>query len=91
MGLQFEWGARKAATNLTNHGVSFDEAKTVFGDPAAKTIRDELHSDDELRFVTVGQSAGGHILVVCHTDREDRIRLISARRAAKRERKQYET
>ena len=73
-----------------NHGVSFHEAATVFGDPLAITYDDPDHSEDEDRFLTFGHSALGRLLVVSHTDREDRTRIISARTATRKERKQYE-
>lgn len=88
--MEFEWDARKAAQNLSRHGVSFDEASTVFGDPLAATVRDPRHSVGEFRFVTIGLSTSDRFLVVAHTDRDDRIRIISARRATRRERRQYE-
>jgi uncharacterized DUF497 family protein len=86
----FEWDEAKAKTNLEKHGVSFEQASTVFGDPLSLTIHDPLHSDEEDRFVTIGVSADFRVLVVVHTDREGRIRIISARLAAKREMKDYE-
>ena len=89
--MQFEWDAQKAAENLAKHGVSFDEASTVFGDPFAGTILDPRHSEDEIRLVTIGLSTTQRLTVVAHTDREDRIRIISARRATRRERKNYES
>ena len=90
MGLDFEWDERKAKQNRKNHGVSFKEATTVFGDPLAVTIHDPLHSDDEDRFVTLGLSHRGWLLVVVTTDRADRIRVISARLATRREKKEHE-
>jgi len=72
------------------HGVSFQEAATVFGDPLAVTYFDPDHSDEEDRFLTFGHSTDGRLLVVSHTDREDRVRIISVREATRRERKQYE-
>ncbi len=88
--MEFEWHPEKAAYNLAKHGVSFPEAATVFGDPLAITYFDPDHSDDEDRFLTFGESRGGRLLVVSHTDREDRIRIISARPATRRERTIYE-
>ncbi|MGH7310821.1 MAG: BrnT family toxin, partial [Candidatus Rokuibacteriota bacterium] len=79
------------ARNSSKHGVSFDEASTVFGDPLAGTIVDPRHSGDEPRFVTIGLSMGRRLIIVAHTERGDRIRIISARRATRRERKTYET
>jgi uncharacterized DUF497 family protein len=88
--MEFEWDPEKAARNLTKHGVSFAEAATVFGDPLAITYFDPDHSDEEDRFLTFGHSSDGELLVVSHTDRDDRTRIISARRATRKERKQYE-
>jgi uncharacterized DUF497 family protein len=88
--MEFEWDLEKAARNLAKHGVPFAEAATVFGDPLAITFGDPDHSDDEDRFLTFGHSAEGHLLVVSHTDREDRTRIISARRATRKERRIYE-
>jgi uncharacterized DUF497 family protein len=90
MALLFEWDPRKARRNLTVHGVSFDEASTAFQDPLSKTIADPLHSEDEERFVLLGHSHRNRLLVVVHTERGDRIRLISARVASNRERATYE-
>lgn len=86
----FEWDFTKAATNARKHGVTFDEACTAFDDPHSKTIDDPDHSEDESRFVTLGFSKQGNLLVVCHCDRADNIRIISARPANRRERKAYE-
>ena len=85
-----EWDAVKARKNQVKHGVSFDEASTVFGDPLALTIPDPTHSDQENRFVTLGVTANFRTVVVVHTDRHERVRIISAREAAWRERKKYE-
>ena len=89
--MQFEWDAAKAAENLAKHGVSFDDASTVFSDPLAGTILDPRHSADEVRFVTIGFSTSQRLLVVAHSDRDDRVRIISARRATRRERRKYES
>ncbi|MBI4460049.1 MAG: BrnT family toxin [Acidobacteria bacterium] len=89
--MQFEWDAEKGQRNLTKHGVSFDEAATVFGDPLAGTILDPRHSAGEQRFATIGHSADGTLIVVVHVERGDRIRIVSARRATRRERRKYET
>jgi uncharacterized DUF497 family protein len=70
--------------------VSFDEASTVFGDPLAGTILDPQHSGHEPRFITIGLSAGQRLTIVAHTERDDRIRIISARQATRRERRKYE-
>jgi len=88
--LRFEWDPRKAAENLARHGVSFEEAATVFRDVLSATGADPDHSVGEQRFVTFGISTGGRLLVVAHTDRDDTIRIISARPATPRERKIYE-
>ena len=90
MGLRFEWEAAKARLNLSKHSVSFEEASTAFGDRRAITIPDPLHSLAEERFVTIGVSETGKIPVVVATERGDSLRLISARPASKREKKQYE-
>ena len=76
----YEWDSEKAAANERKHGVSFDEAKTVFVDPFAETFDDPDHSTDERRFITIGMSAQQRLLFVAHADRGvDRIRIISAR------------
>jgi len=91
MGIEFEWDGRKANLNRRKHGISFDEATTVFSDPLSATIPDPLHSDlDDERLVTMGLSAQGNLLVVVHLDSNDRIRIISARRATRSERRNYE-
>jgi uncharacterized DUF497 family protein len=90
MGLLFEWDPKKARLNIKRHGISFDEASTAFRDPLSKTIDDPLHSDDEERFVLIGQSLAGRLLVVVHTERGDRVRIISARLATNKERFKYE-
>ena len=88
--MEFEWDDDKAARNERKHGVAFTEAMTVFGDPLALTGYDPDHSDDEDRFITMGQSAEGRLLIVSHTDRGENIRIISAREASRAERKEYE-
>lgn len=88
--MEFEWDPDKADVNVDKHGVSFPEAAAIFGDPLAITYFDPQHSDDEDRFLTFGHSTDGRLLVVSHTDRGDRIRIISARETTRRERKQYE-
>jgi uncharacterized protein len=90
MGLLFEWDEEKSRKNLRKHGVSFEEASTIFGDPLSVTIDDPQHSIREQRWVTLGHSAKHRLLVVVHTDRGGRIRIISARVAARHERKTYE-
>ena len=87
--MQFEWDRAKAAANLRKHRVSFQEASTVLLDPLSTTFPDRA-SEGEQRFVTIGISALGRLLVVAHTERGDTIRLISARRATRRERGFYE-
>jgi hypothetical protein len=88
--LRFEWDIRKAESNLAKHGVSFEEAATVFGDPLSVTIADPDHSEGEDRFVTIGVSFQARTLVVVHADRSDTIRIISARPATRGERNDYE-
>jgi uncharacterized DUF497 family protein len=88
--VKFEWDPQKAAANLQKHGVSFEDAASVFGDPLAATIPDPLHSTDEARFITMGVTRSQRLLVVIHADRADRIRIISARRATRVETKKYE-
>jgi len=90
MPLTFEWDSRKARSNLAKHGVGFQEASTIFGDPLSLTIPDPEHSLSEERYITVGRAFSGKLLVVVHTERGDNIRVISARRASRRERKFYE-
>jgi len=89
--LIFEWDFKKAKTNIEKHGVSFEEASTAFRDPLSLTIDDPLHSRDEERLVLIGMSYNNHLLVIVHTERDDNIRIISARKATKKERKYYET
>jgi uncharacterized DUF497 family protein len=88
--MEFEWDDDKAESNLQKHGVSFPEAQTVFADPLALTGYDPDHSDDKDRYITMGTSLEGRLLVVSHTDRENRVRIISAREASRRERRDYE-
>jgi hypothetical protein len=90
MALEFEWDPAKAARNLKHHGVSFDEATTVLRDTLSITMADPDHADAEERFVDIGVSHRGRLLVVSYTEREDRIRIISARPANRPERKSYE-
>jgi hypothetical protein len=90
MGLLFEWDPKKARLNAKTHGVSFDEASTAFRDPLSRTIADPLHSEDEERFVLVGRTIERRLLVIVHTERGDRIRIISARLATNKERLRYE-
>ncbi len=86
----FEWDKEKAAANLKKHGVSFEEAETVFSDPLSLTVPDPLHSDDESRLIITGYSYQQRQKVVVHTDRNDKIRVVSARLATPRERRKYE-
>jgi uncharacterized protein len=88
--MQFEWDEDKAAENLRKHGVSFEEASSVFGDPLAITFQDPAHSTGEHRFLAFGVSLRGLLLVVSFVDRGNRTRLISARPATRTERKIYE-
>jgi len=90
MPLNFQWDENKATTNLEKHGVSFEEAAAVFGDARSLTIPDPAHSQREDRFVILGRSHQGKLLVVVHTERGDAVRIISARRASRRERKSHE-
>ena len=91
--LKFSWDARKNSSNTNKHGISFDEAKTVFLDDFARLIRDPDHSENEERFVLPGYSRKSRLLVVCHCymEQDDTIRIISARKAEKSERKIYES
>jgi uncharacterized protein len=88
--MQFEWDPKKDAANQRKHDVSFREAATVFYDPLSTTFPDEDHSASEQRFLTIGMSARGLLLVISHTERERVIRMISARPVTARERKFYE-
>ena len=88
--LLFEWDLNKAKKNIKIHGVSFDEASTAFRDGMSLTIYDPLHSDEEDRLILIGNSCKNRLLVIVHTERGDKIRVISAKKATKKERKQYE-
>jgi uncharacterized DUF497 family protein len=90
MGLLFEWDPKKARLNVKTHGITFDEASTAFQDPLSVTIEDPLHSEVEDRFVLIGQSIEGRLLVIVHTERGDCIRIISVRPATNKERLKYE-
>ena len=90
MALIFEWDDKKAETNLQKHGISFEEASTAFGDDLSITIEDPLHSQNENRYILIGQSIHARTLVVVHLEKTDSIRIISARKATKKERKFYE-
>lgn len=89
--MQFEWDPIKAAANLQRHGISFDEASSVFGDPLAITIDDPDHSSDEFRFLTTGMTKEHLLVVVAHTETNGRIRIISAREPTRQEKRQYES
>jgi uncharacterized DUF497 family protein len=88
--VNFEWDPDKAVQNRRKHGVSFHEAATVFGNPLAMTYHDPDHSTTERRFITVGLSSAGRVLIVAHTERGENVRIISARKTTRRERKYYE-
>ena len=90
MSLSFEWDKDKAKRNLKKHGVSFEEASSVFGDPLALTIPDPVHSEEEDRSITLGESNRRRLVVVVSTDRANNIRIISARVATRKERNEYE-
>ena len=90
MALRFEWDPENAAGNLDKHGVSFEEAATVFGDPLGRIVDDPRHSADEPRYVLLGHSERQQLLAVMFTERAEAIRLISARKATRRERREYE-
>lgn len=91
MSLDFEWDPGKARDNFRKHGVSFEEASTIFADTFSFTITDPDHSfPDEERFTTIGMSYQQRLLVVAHCDRGENVRIINARRATRRERKDYE-
>ena len=89
--MEFEWDLEKEQSNIQKHGVDFTEAATVFGDPLELTISDPDHSIGEYRFLSMGHSLRHRILVVSYTERENRIRIISARTASPKERRQYES
>ena len=88
--IEFEWNNRKAAENLRKHGVSFDEARTAFADPLSLTIPDPERSEGEYKYLLLGTTTSERLVVVSHTYREQRIRIINARIANRRERKDYE-
>jgi uncharacterized DUF497 family protein len=89
--LNFEWDERKNASNQKKHGISFGEAKTVFADELGRLISDPDHSEGEEHFILMGMSSQHRLLIVCHCERtSDTIRIISARKADKFERRQYE-
>jgi uncharacterized DUF497 family protein len=90
LSLIFEWNENKANENLKKHGVSFDEAKTVFNDPFSVTIYDPDHSSDEDRYIDIGLSSKGRLIVVSYLEKDDKIRIISSRKATKKEKRDYE-
>jgi uncharacterized DUF497 family protein len=91
MPIGFEWDPIKARANARNHGISFEEACTVFDDPLSRTIDDPDHSIDEKRFTTIGHSDRQKLIVVCHCDAPTNIRIFSARPANPSEREAYES
>lgn len=88
--MEFEWDLNKETYNLEKHNVSFQEASTVFGDPLSLTFPDPDHSQDETRYITIGESTYRRLLIVSHTDRWQRVRIISARKTTRQERRIYE-
>jgi uncharacterized DUF497 family protein len=90
MKLAFEWDEVKAKENLKKHEVGFEEGKTIFNDPFLFTFPDIEHSADEERYINIGLSANGRILIVTHTERQEKIRIVSCRKATARERRFYE-
>ncbi len=88
--MKFEWDENKATVNLSKHGISFEEARTVFDDPLYVDFYDPDHSDEEDRYIIVGESQQGNLLIVSYTERADFIRLISARKVTRVEREVYE-
>lgn len=90
MALQFEWDSKKAQANKRMHGITFEEASTIFADLLSITIPDPTHSIGEDRFITIGTSVKNKIIVVVHSDRDGIMRIISARKATRKEIRQYE-
>ena len=88
--VEYEWDPEKDRINVEKHGVSFTEASTAFLDPLHVTVLDERHSIEEFRFRTIGYTAANRLIIVAHADRDDRVRIITAREATRRERRQYE-
>jgi len=88
--MKFEWDKNKAVFNISKHGVSFDEAKTVFNDPLYVDFFDPDHSHNEYRYIIIDQSLNNRLLLVAYTEKENTIRLINARELTQRERKDYE-
>ncbi len=91
MSVKFEWNGKKATLNLRKHGVGFEEASTVFNDPLALIFDDEVHSDQEHREIIIGHTASDRLVLVCFTEREEKVvRIISARSATRKEQNDYE-
>ena len=90
MALNFAWSSEKAGKNLAKHEVSFEEAETVFGDPLGRIVTDPRHSEEEERYVLLGLSHRQRLLAVMFTERAEQVRIISARQATRRERRDYE-
>jgi hypothetical protein len=90
LALEFEWDPKKAAANLAKHRVSFEDAATVFGDPLGRIVADPRHSSEEERLVLLGLSEAKHLLAVMYVDRGEAVRIISARRATRGERRHHE-
>jgi uncharacterized DUF497 family protein len=88
--MKVEWDKTKAGVNFRKHRVSFEEAETVFADPSALTTDDESHSYDEKRYITIGESKAGRLILVCHTIGKENVRIISARKPTRSETKAYE-
>jgi uncharacterized DUF497 family protein len=88
--MNFEWDPRKAVSNLRKHAISFGEAVTIFNDELSITVYDPDHSKEEDRYITIGLSNRARLIMVSHTDRNNRIRIISARELTQNERKSYE-
>ena len=88
--IEFEWNSKKDRANLKKHGVSFEEAKTIFNDPHVITFHDPDHSEMENRFLSAGVSEKGRFLTISHTDRDEKVRIINARRTTKKEKSAYE-
>jgi uncharacterized protein len=88
--MPFAWDPEKAAENVGKHGVAFEEALTVFADPLSKTLLDPEHSEGEERYLEVGYSSQGRLLIVSYTERQEQIRIISVRLATRKERQHYE-
>lgn len=89
LGILFVWDSRKAASNLRKHKISFGEAAQIFGDPLLITVPDHEHSEREQRFFSIGQSWGGRLIAVSHKESGNKIRIISARKATRREARRY--